>query len=37
MIQLKSESEIDGIRTSGHMLAEMFEEIGPEIQAGMST
>ena len=37
MIQLKSESEIDGIRTSGHMLAEMFEEIGPQIQAGMST
>ena len=37
MIQLKSDSEIDGIRTSGHMLAEMFEEIGPQIQAGMST
>lgn len=37
MIMLKNDEEIDGIRTSGHYLAEMFEEIGPQICAGMST
>ena len=37
MIMLKNDEQMDGIRTSGHYLAEMFEEIGPQICAGMST
>ncbi len=37
MIQLKDKNQIDGIRTSCKMLAEAFEEIGPQISEGMST
>ena len=37
MIQLKSDKDIDGIRTSCKLLAELFEEVGPQIQEGMST
>lgn len=37
MIQLKSKEDIDGIRTSGHILAELFEHLGEEIAEGMST
>ena len=37
MIQLKSDKDIEGIRKSCHLLAKLFEEVGPQIQAGMST
>ncbi len=37
MIQLKSDKDIDGIRTSCKLLAQLFEEVGPQIQEGMST
>ena len=37
MIELKSKEDIDGIRTSGHLLAELFNELGEKIEAGMST
>ncbi len=37
MIQLKSPRDIEGIRKSGKLLARLFDEIGPQIQAGMST
>lgn len=37
MIQLKTEKEIDGIRKSCHLTADMFNEILPKIHAGMST
>ena len=35
MIQLKSPKDIEGIRKSGKLLARLFEEIGPQIQAGI--
>ena len=37
MIKLKNEKQIDGIRKSCKLLAQMFEEIIPHIKAGMST
>ena len=37
MIRLKNEKQIDGIRKSGHLLADMFNEVLPKIKAGMST
>ena len=37
MIRLKNEDEINGIRKSCHLLAEMFKEIIPQVKAGMST
>ena len=37
MIELKSDRDIEGIRKSCKLLAELFEEVGPQIQAGMST
>ena len=37
MIRLKNEDEINGIRKSCHLLAEMFKEIITQVKAGMST
>ena len=37
MIQLKTPQDIEGIRRSGRLLARLFEEVGPQIAAGMST
>jgi methionyl aminopeptidase len=37
MIHLKNESQIDGIRKSCKLLAQLFEELIPEVKAGMST
>ena len=37
MIQLKNEYQIDKIRKSCKLLAEMFEEVGPQITEGIST
>lgn len=37
MIRLKNEDEINGIRKSCHLLAEMFKEILPKVKAGIST
>ena len=37
MIRLKNEKQIDGIRKSCKLLAQMFDEIIPKIHAGMST
>lgn len=37
MIRLKNEDEINGIRKSCHLLAEMFKEVIPQVKAGMST
>ena len=37
MIRLKNEDEINGIRKSCHLLAEMFKEIIPQVKAGLST
>lgn len=37
MIQLKDEYQIDKIRKSCKLLAEMFEVVGPQIEAGIST
>ena len=37
MIRLKNEDEINGIRKSCHLLADMFNEILPKVKAGMST
>ena len=37
MIRLKNEDEINGIRKSCHLLADMFTEILPQVKAGMST
>lgn len=37
MIRLKNEDEINGIRKSCHLLAEMFKKIIPQVKAGMST
>jgi methionine aminopeptidase, type I len=37
MIRLKNEQEIAGIRRSCHLLADMFNEIIPQVKAGMST
>ena len=37
MIRLKTEEEIEGIRKSCHITADMFNEIIPKIHAGMST
>ena len=37
MIHLKNESQIDGIRKSCKLLAQLFEELIPELKAGMST
>ncbi len=37
MIRLKNEKQIDGIRKSCHLLADMFKVVLPKIKAGMST
>lgn len=37
MILLKNEKQIEGIRKSCHLLADMFIEVLPKIKAGMST
>lgn len=37
MIRLKNEKEIEGIRKSCHLLADMFNEIIPQVKPGMST
>lgn len=37
MIRLKNEKQIQGIRESCHLLADMFNEVIPQIKAGMST
>ncbi len=37
MIRLKNDEEIAGIRKSCHLLADMFNEIIPQVKAGMST
>lgn len=37
MIRLKNEEEIDGIRKSCHLLADMFRFLMPQVKAGMST
>ena len=37
MIRLKNEKEIDGIRKSCHALADLFREVIPQVQPGMST
>lgn len=37
MIHLKTDEQIDGIRKSCHLTADMFNEIIPKIKAGMST
>lgn len=37
MIRLKNSDEIEGIRKSCHLLADMFNEILPKVKAGLST
>ena len=37
MIRLKNEIQIEGIRKSCRLLAEMYKSIIPQIAAGMST
>ena len=37
MIRLKNEDEINGIRKSCHLLADMFKAVIPQVKAGMST
>lgn len=37
MIRLKNDEEIAGIRKSCHLLADMFNEIIPQVKSGMST
>lgn len=37
MIHLKNSDEIDGIRKSCHLLADMFNYLIPQVKAGMST
>lgn len=37
MIRLKNSDEIDGIRKSCHLLADMFNYLLPQVKAGMST
>lgn len=37
MIRLKNEKEVDGIRKSCHALADLFREVVPQVQPGMST
>jgi len=37
MIRLKNEKQIAGIRESCHLLAQLYKDIIPKIQAGMST
>ncbi|MCR5290432.1 MAG: type I methionyl aminopeptidase [Treponema sp.] len=37
MIRLKNDKEIAGIRKSCHLLADMFNEILPQVQPGLST
>lgn len=37
MIRLKNAKEIDGIRKSCHALADLFRDVVPKVQAGMST
>lgn len=37
MIRLKNSEEIDGIRKSCHLLADMFKFLMPQVKAGMST
>ena len=37
MIRLKNEDEINGIRKSCHLLADMFKAVIPQVEAGMST
>src|SRR5574344_40601 len=37
MIRLKNEEEIIGIRKSCHLLADAFNDVIPQIKAGMST
>ena len=37
MIQLKNKEEIEGIRKSGHLLADLFRHLDEKIEEGMST
>ncbi|MBP5283929.1 MAG: type I methionyl aminopeptidase [Treponema sp.] len=37
MIRLKNEKEINGIRESCHALADLFREVVPQVEPGMST
>ena len=37
MIRLKNENQIDGIRKSCKLLAQLFEELLPQVKEGMST
>lgn len=37
MIRLKNEDEINGIRKSCHLLADMFKAVIPQVKAGIST
>ena len=37
MIRIKNEKQIEGIRRSCHLLADMFNEVIPQVKAGMST
>ena len=37
MIHLKTDEQINGIRTACHLTADMFNELIPRIKAGMST
>jgi len=37
MIRLKNDKQIDGIRKSCHLLADMFKFVIPQVKAGMST
>ncbi|MDE5775957.1 MAG: type I methionyl aminopeptidase [Treponemataceae bacterium] len=37
MIRIKNEKQIEGIRRACHLLADMFNEVIPQVKAGMST
>ena len=37
MIQLKDEYQISKIRSSCHLLSDMFDEVGPQVVEGIST
>ena len=37
MIQLKDDYQISKIRSSCHLLSDMFDEVGPQIVEGIST
>ena len=37
MIQLKDDYQISKIRSSCHLLSDMFDEVGPQVVEGIST